>query len=67
MVPGVHLRHFSIVYAVHVEDCEGWWLSGCCGSVAEYWQLKPGALGSIPSSMSTFPTEPKCVTLVFFS
>ena len=26
---------------VHVEDCEGWWSSGCHGSVAEHWQLKP--------------------------
>ena len=25
----------------HVEDCEGWWLSGCRGSVAEHWRLKP--------------------------
>ena len=24
-----------------IEDCEGWWLSGCCGSVAEHWRLKP--------------------------
>ena len=25
--------------AVHIEDCEGWWLSGCHGSVAEgiFW------------------------------
>ena len=22
-------------------NCEGWWLSGCCNSVAECWQLKP--------------------------
>ena len=27
--------------AVHIEDCEGWWLSGCCSSVAEHWRLKP--------------------------
>ena len=27
--------------AVHIEDCNGWWLSGCCGSVAEHWWLKP--------------------------
>ena len=20
---------------MHIEDCEGWWLSGCCSSVAE--------------------------------
>ena len=26
---------------VHIEDCEGWWLSSCCGSVAEHWWLKP--------------------------
>ena len=26
--------------AVHIEDCNGWWLSGCCGSVAEHWWLK---------------------------
>ena len=32
---------FSTTCAVHIEDCEGWWLSGCCGSVAEHWQLKP--------------------------
>ena len=27
---------------VHIEDCEGWWLSGCRSSVAEHWRLKPG-------------------------
>ena len=31
----------AIQHAVHIEDCEGWWLSGCCGSVAEHWWLKP--------------------------
>ena len=25
----------------HVEDCEGWWLSGCSGSEAKHWRLKP--------------------------
>ena len=25
--------------AVYIEDCEGWWSSGCCGSVAEHWWL----------------------------
>ena len=24
-----------------IEDCEGWCLSGCHGSVAEHWRLKP--------------------------
>ena len=38
----------SDVLSVHIEDCEGWWLSGCCGSVAEHWRLKPGVLGLTP-------------------
>ena len=29
------------VKTVYIEDCGGWWLSGCRGSVAEHWQLKP--------------------------
>ena len=32
---------FSTTCAVHIEDCEGWWLSSCHGSVAEPWHLKP--------------------------
>ena len=28
-------------HSVHIEDCEGWWLSSCCDSGAEHWQLKP--------------------------
>ena len=32
---------FSPTCAVHIEDCGGWWLSSCCGSVAEHWRLKP--------------------------
>ena len=31
----------STTCAVHIEDYEGWWYSGCCGSVAEHWRLKP--------------------------
>ena len=27
--------------AVYIEDCEGWWLAGCRGTMAEHWQLKP--------------------------
>ena len=27
---------FSTTCAVHIEDCEGWWLSGCRGSVGEH-------------------------------
>ena len=26
---------------VQIEDCGGWWSSGCRGLVAEYWWLKP--------------------------
>ena len=32
---------FSTTCAVHMENCGGWWLSSCRGSVAEHWQLKP--------------------------
>ena len=31
---------FSTTWAVYIEDCENWWSSGCCGSVAEHWWLK---------------------------
>ena len=29
-------------YEAKIEDCEGWWLSGCRGSVVEHWRLKTG-------------------------
>ena len=51
---GVQLRHFSTTCAVHIEDCEGWWLSGCRSSVAEHWLHKPGVLGSIPGDCWPF-------------
>ena len=31
---------FSTICAVYIEDCEGWWSSVYCGSVAEHWRLK---------------------------
>ena len=33
---------------VYIEDCEGWWFSGCHSSVAEHWLHKPGVFGLIP-------------------
>ena len=37
------------------EDCEDWWLSSCCGSVAEHWQLKvEGVLGSTLATAGFF-------------
>ena len=41
-LPGVQLKHFSTTCVVHIEDCEGWWLSSCRSSVAEHWLYKPG-------------------------
>ena len=38
----------------NIEDCEGWWLIGCCSSVVEHWLHKPGVLGSIPSNCQSF-------------
>ena len=56
-LPGVQLRHsvppVQYIY-VHIEDCEGWWLSCCFGSVAEHWWLKPGVLGSTPGECQLF-------------
>ena len=36
----VQLSHYSTTCAVHIEDCEGWCLSSCRGSVAEHWLHK---------------------------
>ena len=56
-LPGVQLRSFSITCAACIEDCEGWWLSGCRSSVAEYWLYKSGVLGSISSGSSRFTVQ----------
>ena len=62
---------FSTTCAVHMKDCDGWWLSGCLSSVVEHLWLQPGALGSISSdcqlftshqlSLHPFPAETKCL------
>ena len=36
------------------EDCEDWWLSSCCSSVAEHWLHKPDVLDSIPGNCCPF-------------
>ena len=36
------------------QSSEGWWLSGCRSSVAQYWLHKPGVLGSIPGGFRPF-------------
>ena len=43
---------FSTTCVVHIEDCEGLWLSqtGCRGSVAEHWRLKPEVSWVQPSA-----------------
>ena len=42
LLSGCQVCHeaFSTICAVHIEYCEGWWLSDCYGSVAEHWWLK---------------------------
>ena len=37
-----------------MKDCGGWWLSGCCSSVAEHWLHKPSILGLICSDCRPF-------------
>ena len=35
-------QYYPVQYIhIAIEDCEDWWLSGCCSSVAEHWRLKP--------------------------
>ena len=54
-LPGMRLRHFSPTCSAHIENCEGWWLSGCHSSVAEHWLHKPcSVLGSIPGAYWPF-------------
>ena len=36
------------------EDCEGWLLSRCCGSVAEHWLHKLRVMGLIPGCCQPF-------------
>ena len=49
-LPGVWLSHS----VPPVQDCEGWWFSSCCSSVAKHWWIKQGVLGLIPSDCQPF-------------
>ena len=40
---------FSTTFAVHIKDCEGWWLSNFCSSAAEHWLHKPGVESHLSS------------------
>ena len=40
--------------SIYWEDCEGWWLSCCCSSVVEHWQLKPEILSSFSGDCQLF-------------
>ena len=62
-LPGVWLRHFCTTLAVYIEDCEGWWLSSCHSSVAEYWLHKPGLLGWIPGNCHPFHFPLSCLNI----
>ena len=46
---------FSTTCAVHIENYEGWWLSGYQSLVAEHWQFKPPrVLSSISGNCCSF-------------
>ena len=55
-----------------IEDCRGWWLRGCCSSVADhwwlmprfdYWQLPAFSLSSIVASRLLNPAVNYCCIL----
>ena len=53
--PVAPLPFSFIVFAVRIEDCEGWWLSDCRSSVAERkLRTYVGVLGSIPGNCRPF-------------
>ena len=37
-------QYHHTLLAVHIEYCDGWWLSSYHSSVVVHWRLKPGAL-----------------------
>ena len=50
---GVWLKYmFSTTCAVHIEDCEGWWL---LGGHSSHWLLKPGVLVLITLTAEVSP------------
>ena len=55
-LPGVRMRHsVPPLQYIALGDCGGWWLSGCCGSVAEHLRLKLDVCtGFDPWWLSTF-------------
>ena len=59
-LPGVQLRHCNPTCAVHIEECEGWWLSGCCSSVAEH----SGCTSQV--SWVRFPVAAVLFTFLYF-
>ena len=68
-LPGVETEAFSTTCAVYGEDCEGWWLPGGRSLVAEHWQLKPEALGSISGDcwlFTFFSFVPKLTNYLHF-
>ena len=51
---------FSTTCAGYIEDCGDWWLSGCHGSVAGHWRLKPQV------SWVQFPAASGLFTLILY-
>ena len=45
---------FSTTCAVHIEDCDGWWLSGCHGSVEALVAQARGVLTAILATAGVF-------------
>ena len=50
---------------VHIEDCESWWLSCCCNSLAEHWLHKLAV--RFPASAGLFTFNYFCLKTSKFS
>ena len=59
-LPGVWLRHFSPACAVHIEDCEGWWLSGVLVQVVTPSKCPPGHSAQVQDVPQTVCPRVEC-------
>ena len=60
------IEAFNTTCAVHIEDCEGWWFSSCCGSVQPLRKCHQNSVGDrgvldlTPGDCQFFQHEARC-------